>query len=59
MKKLFYFFILFFLIFSSKALAYSSDPKEFITELVGEAIEKLSDKSMPSEDKAKFIEKLL
>ncbi len=58
MKKLFVFFISFFLILSSKALAYSSDPKEFITELVGEVIENLSDKSIPSEDKAKFIEKI-
>ena len=58
MKKLFVFFISFFLIFSSKALAFSSDPKEFITELVGEVIENLSDKSVPSEDKAKFIERI-
>ena len=44
MKKLclFNFNIIFF---SNLLLAYSSDPKEFISELVNDAISKLSDKN--------------
>ncbi len=56
MKK---FCILFFIIFLScinYLQAYSSNPKEFITELVSDAIEKLSDKSLTLEEKSKFIE---
>ena len=54
MKK---FCILFFIIFLScinYLQAYSSNPKEFITELVSDAIEKLSDKSLTLEEKSKF-----
>ena len=48
--------ILFFL--HTSLLAYSSDPKEFVTELVNEAINKLSDKNLNDEEKAMFIEKV-
>ncbi len=45
-----------FLLFFSAALAYSSDPKEFVNELVNDAISLLSDKSTTKEKKEDFIE---
>ena len=47
-----------FLILNSSLFAYSSDPKEFVQELVTDAIEKLSDKNLTDEDKVKFVEKI-
>ena len=58
MNRLSIFFLSFFLIFQSSLLAYSTDPKEFISELVSEAINKLSDKSLTIEEKSEFIEKI-
>ena len=57
MKSLKVFLTFIFLIFSNSLLAYSSDPKEFVQELVSEAIEKLSDKNLTIEEKVIFIEK--
>jgi phospholipid transport system substrate-binding protein len=37
---------------------YNSDPKIFITELIGDAVKILSDKSVTEEDKNKAIEKI-
>jgi phospholipid transport system substrate-binding protein len=48
--------ILFF--FHTSLIAYSSDPKEFITELVNEAINKLSDKNLDQDEKTIFVEKI-
>jgi len=59
MKKLS--LILFLFLFTFKAVAetsYSLDPKMFISELVNDAIKKLSDKKITTEEKKKFIEKL-
>ena len=39
-------------------LAYSSDPKNFVKELVNEAISKLSDTNFTKNEKSKFIEKI-
>ena len=47
-----------FLLFQNTLQAYSSDPKEFITELIGDVINKLSDKNLSTDEKAKFIEEL-
>ena len=47
-----------FLILNSSLFAYSSDPKEFVQELVTDAIEKLSDKNLTDEEKVKFVEKI-
>tara|TARA_B100000886_G_scaffold336923_1_gene296625 strand:- start:3609 stop:4208 length:600 start_codon:yes stop_codon:yes gene_type:complete len=59
MKKLNSFFlILFFFLKFSLASAYSSDPKIFVTELVNEAIEKLSSKSLSKEEKVQFVEEI-
>ena len=50
-----YFFSILFIL-QSPLSSYSSDPEIFINELVGESISKLSDKSLSTEEKAKFIE---
>jgi phospholipid transport system substrate-binding protein len=46
------------LLFQTTLLAYNSDPKEFVTELVNDAINKLSDKNLNKDEKAVFIEKI-
>ena len=38
--------------------AYSSNPEEFVNELLNDALKKLSDKSLTKEDKSDFIEKV-
>jgi phospholipid transport system substrate-binding protein len=43
---------------SSLAVTYNSNPKIFITELVGDAIKILSDKSINKKNKAEAIEKI-
>ena len=52
------FLISIFLIINSPLFAYSSDPKEFVQELITDAIEKLSDKNLTKDEKAKFVEKV-
>ena len=49
MRKITVYFILLFLIFQNSLLAYSSDPKSFVDELVKDAISKLSDKNLTKE----------
>ena len=57
MKKLSLILIsLFFLSNSTFANTYSSDPKMFVSELVNDAISKLSDKNLTEEEKSTFIE---
>ena len=58
MNRIKVFLTFIFLIINSPLFAYSSDPKEFIQELVTEAIEKLSDKNLTNDEKAKFVEKV-
>ena len=58
MNRLKVFLTFIFLIINSPLFAYSSDPKEFVQELVAEAIEKLSDKNLTNDEKAKFVEKV-
>ena len=59
MKKLNLILILFSLFLNtSNANTYSSDPKQFINELVNDAINKLSDKDLNEEQKKDFIEKI-
>ena len=50
--------IVFVSLFTVFLQAYSSDPKEFVTELVNDAINKLSNKSLSNEEKSKFIEEI-
>ncbi len=58
MKKISIFLISSFFFFQTSLLAYSSDPKDFVKELVNEAIEKLSDKNIDDNEKIKFIEQV-
>ena len=58
MRTLKIIFILLFFFNQTNLQAYSTNPKEFIFELVSDAISKLSDKSLTNEEKAKFIEKI-
>ena len=56
-KSVIYLISLLFL-FQTSLIAYSSDPKDFINELITEAISKLTDKNLDEIEKANFVEKL-
>ena len=58
MKRLVVFFISIFFLFQSSLIAYSSNPKDFINELVADAITKLADKNLNKEQKIIFVEKV-
>ena len=58
MKKLIILFFLFVLNFNTSALPYSTEPQDFVSELVNDAINKLSDKNLTSEEKSKYIEEI-
>ena len=61
MKKNFIiFFVIFFFLFllSNNSQADSSDPEKFISELVEDAISKLSNKKISDEEKSDYIEKI-
>ena len=44
-----------FIFFQGSLLAYSSNPKDFVNELVTEAIDKLADKNLDKDQKAIFM----
>ena len=56
MKRKGVYFILLFLFFQSTLFAYSSNPKDFVSELVNDAITKLADKNSNDDQKADFIQ---
>ena len=58
MKKTVVYLITLFLFFQTSLLSYSSNPKDFINELVNDAISKLADKSVSKDEKTLFIEKI-
>ena len=58
MKKIVVFLILLFFAFQNSLQAYSSNPKDFVNELVSDAISKLADKNLNDVQKANFIEKI-
>jgi phospholipid transport system substrate-binding protein len=59
MRKIsFYLITVLFLFHTSFLMAYSSSPKEFVSELVSDAINKLSDKNLNKDEKSKFIKKI-
>ena len=59
MKKLSIILISFIFIFKiSSANTYSSDPQMFIEELINDAVNKLSDKNISKDEKAKFIQEI-
>ena len=51
--------ISFFLFFQTNLIAYSSDPKEFVKELLGDVISKLSSKDLSDEEKKTILKLLL
>ena len=58
MKKIIFLILISLSLKINFVLAYSSDPKLFVEELVNEAINKLSDKAVSDEEKSSFIETL-
>ena len=58
MKRLSIYFILLFLFFQSSLFAYSANPKDFVKELVNDAITKLADKNSNNDQKAVFIQEI-
>jgi phospholipid transport system substrate-binding protein len=58
MKRISVYLVSLFFFYQSSLQAYSSNPKEFINELVNEAISKLADKNLNEEDKSMFIENI-
>ena len=58
MKKSILYLVLLILFFKSSLLAYSTNPKEFISEMVNDAISKLSNKDLTQDEKKDFIGKM-
>ena len=58
MRKIVVLLISLFFIYQSPLQAFSSNPKDFVNELVGDTINKLADKNLSKNQKANFIEKL-
>ena len=58
MRKLSSTLISFLLLLQSSLWAYSSNPKDFVNELVNDAINTLSDKNLNKEQKSAFIDKI-
>ena len=58
MKRVIVYLIYIFIFFQGSLHAYSSNPKEFVSELVTEAINKLADKNLDKNQKVIFIEKV-
>jgi len=58
MKRLVLYLITLFFVFQNLALSYSSNPKDFVNELVNEAIIKLADKNLNNDEKSSFIEQV-
>ena len=58
MGKLKFLLVFILLLVNNSLQAYSSNPQEFINELVNDAISKLSDKNLTDDQKSKFIENL-
>ena len=56
MKKFNFLVVAFYLIFQSFLQAYSSDPEDFVKELVNDALSKLSDINLTKEQKENHIE---
>ena len=50
--------ISFIFLFQSSLIAYSSNPKDFVNELVNDAISKLADINLNEDQKSTFIEKV-
>ena len=58
MSKLKFLLVFILILVNNSLQAYSSNPEEFINELVNDAISKLSDKNLTDDQKSKFIKNL-
>jgi phospholipid transport system substrate-binding protein len=58
MKKIGIYLISIIFFFQTPLLSYSSNPKDFVNELVNEAIDKLSNENLSQDEKANFIKKI-
>tara|TARA_Y100000591_G_scaffold293229_1_gene281002 strand:- start:422 stop:1018 length:597 start_codon:yes stop_codon:yes gene_type:complete len=58
MKRIIVFVISIFFLIQSSLHAYSSNPKDFVNELVNDAISKLSDKNLNKDQKTSFIREI-
>ena len=58
MRKLVVYFLSIFFILQVSLQSYSSNPQDFVKELVNDAINYLSNKNNSNEEKASFIEKI-
>ena len=56
MRRIIIYLFLTFFIFPSSVFSYSSNPKDFISELVNDSIQKLADKNLDLNIKKSFIE---
>ena len=56
MKKIVVYFISLFFFLQASLYAYSTNPENFVNELVTDVIKRLSDKSLNQEEKEKFVE---
>ena len=58
MKRSIIYLVSLFFIFQSSLLTYSSNPKDFVNELVNDALSKLADVNLDKEQKANFIQNI-
>ena len=58
MKKIGVYFLFLFFLFQTSLLSYSSNPKDFVKELVSEALNKLADKNLNNDQKSTFIKNM-
>ena len=58
MKKIGFYLIILLFFFQNSLLSYSTNPKDFINELVNDAINNLSNKNLDNSQKALFVEKV-
>ena len=58
MRRLVVYFLSIFFIFQVSLQSYSSNPQDFVKELVNDAINYISNKNISKEEKALFIEKI-
>ena len=58
MKRLVIYLVSLIFLFQSSLLAYSTNPKDFVSELVNDAINNLADKNLNNDQKANFIKKI-
>ena len=58
MKRIVVYLVPLLLFFNNYLIAYSSNPTDFVNELVNDAISKLADKNLTKEEKEIFIEKI-